>query len=51
MENMKFRAEIITDSKEERDQYLQLIWGYGHAATAIPLSDGKWKIYSFDSDE
>ena len=51
MENQKFRAEIIADTAEERDQYLQLIWGYGPAASAIPLEGGKWKIYSFDSDE
>lgn len=40
MENQKFRAEIIADTAEERDQYLQLIWGYGHAASAIPLEGG-----------
>nr|AHF24037.1 hypothetical protein [uncultured bacterium Contig643] len=50
-ENPRFRGEIICDSPEERDQFLQLIFGYGHAASAIPLGGGRWKVTSFEAEE
>lgn len=49
--NERFRGEMTVDSDKERDAYLALIWGYGHAGTAIPLGDGKWRVISSSAEE
>ena len=48
-ENPRFRGTMLCDSAEERDAYLQLIWGYGHGGAAYPLGNGRWRVEAFSS--
>ena len=51
MASPRFRGEMICDSPEERDAFLQLIGGYGHGGSAFPLGNGKWRVESFSSED